>query len=296
MPLSNTYNFIANHPLTKDQKISAIKRWLKWQIGSRLVPGPVAVPYVDDTRLLVSPGMTGATGNIYCGLHEFEDMAFVLHFLRPGDLFVDIGANIGSYTILASATGAEIVSFEPVPSTYQHLLDNIQINRLESRVVAYNQAVGSQQGELGMIADQDTTNQVLLSGDEYTGEKVSVPVVALDDVLEGRVPKLIKIDVEGFETEVIDGAKDILSNNHLKAIIMELNGSGERYGFDEDGLHEKMLSLGFRSYVYEPVGRKITDLKGQRSASGNTLYLRDPEDAVNVVRQSKIYSVQQFSI
>jgi hypothetical protein len=47
-------------------------------------------------------GMTGATGNLYVGLHEFEEMAFLLHFLRPGDLFADVGANVGSYTILAA--------------------------------------------------------------------------------------------------------------------------------------------------------------------------------------------------
>jgi hypothetical protein len=44
------------------------------------------------------------SGNIYAGLHEFGDMAFVLHFLRAGDLFADVGANIGSYTVLASMT------------------------------------------------------------------------------------------------------------------------------------------------------------------------------------------------
>jgi thymidylate synthase len=63
--------------------------------------------------------MTGATGNIYAGLHEFEDMAFLLHLLRSEDMFADVGSNIGSYTILASGVvGAKSVAFEPVPSTY----------------------------------------------------------------------------------------------------------------------------------------------------------------------------------
>ncbi len=84
MGLLNTYRFIANHPLTRDHKIHAMSRWLRWQFGSRVLGWPVVVPFVGDTRLLARPGMTGATGNIYCGLHEFEDMAFVLHFLRSG--------------------------------------------------------------------------------------------------------------------------------------------------------------------------------------------------------------------
>jgi predicted RNA methylase len=72
--------------------------------------------------------MTGATQKIYCSLQEFEDMALLLHVLRPGDLFVDVGANVGSYTILAAGVcGANVISIEPVPSTFTHLADNIHL-------------------------------------------------------------------------------------------------------------------------------------------------------------------------
>ena len=127
----NTLRFITSHPLGRRDKWATVLRYLRWQIGSRIAQGPIAVDFINNTRLLVRPGMTGATGNIYCGLHEFEDMAFLLHFLRPSDLFVDIGANIGSYTILASAViGAHGIAFEPVPQTFQSLIDNIHLNRI----------------------------------------------------------------------------------------------------------------------------------------------------------------------
>lgn len=291
MGLLNNYRFIANHPLIRDRKINALVRWLRWQIGSRVLGKPVAVPFVNDTRLLVKPGMTGATGNIYCGLHEFEDMAFVLHFLRPGDLFVDIGANIGSYTILASATGANTISFEPVPTTFEAFLDNLHLNRLESRVDARNQAVGRSSGKLEMIADRDTTNQALRTGDRYTGKTIHAPVVTLDDALKGTVPKLIKIDVEGFETEVLAGAAETLANPDLQAVIMELNGSGARYGFDEENLHQHMMSTGFKPCRYAPDTRRVIDLDDQRSTSGNTLYLRNQPATQTVISQSSMYRV-----
>jgi FkbM family methyltransferase len=291
MGLMNTYRFLASHPLTRDRTIDALTRWLRWQIGSRILSWPVAVPFVNDTRLLARPGMTGATGNIYCGLHEFEDMGFVLHFLRPGDLFVDIGANIGSYTILASAAGASTISFEPVPATFEALLDNIHLNRLVTRVDARNKAVGRASGELEMIADQDTTNQALSTEDQYTGKAIRVPVVALDEALQDKSPKLIKIDVEGFETEVLAGATTILANPSLRAVVMELNGSGARYGFDESTLHRHMQAIGFRACRYEPLTRRIVDLKGQQSTTGNTLYLRDPEAIQAEVSQSPTYRV-----
>ena len=255
------------------------------------MPGPVAVPFVNETRLLAKPGMTGATGNIYCGLYEFEDMGFVLHFLRPGDLFVDIGANIGSYTILASATGANIICFEPVPETFESLLDNINLNRLHDKVDARNQALGANEGMLEMIADQDTTNQAIHEGEEYLGKTVQVPVITLDLALQGKVPKLIKIDVEGFETEVLAGAKSVFSSPNLKAVIMELNGSGDRYGFDESDLHEYMLSIGFESCSYNPINRELKKINSEEITIGNTLFVRDMNSQKSVVEKADKYKI-----
>ncbi|MDN2583382.1 hypothetical protein [Aquibium sp. ELW1220] len=62
----------------------------------------VIIDWIDGAKLAVRRGMIGATGNIYCGLHEYVDMRFVLDTLQPGDLFVDIGAPVVSYTVLAS--------------------------------------------------------------------------------------------------------------------------------------------------------------------------------------------------
>jgi hypothetical protein len=101
MGVWKTLRFLVNHPLTRDERGQALLRFLRWQVGSRVLREPVAMPYVEDNRLLVESGMAGATGNVYAGLHEFEDMAFVLHALRSSSWFLDIGANVGSYTVLA---------------------------------------------------------------------------------------------------------------------------------------------------------------------------------------------------
>jgi len=98
MGILNTLSFLLNHPLSQGRKLATLRRFAAWQIGARLVPGPVACPFANGSSLLVRPGMTGATGNLYVGLHEFADMAFVLHVLREEDLFVDVGANIGFHS------------------------------------------------------------------------------------------------------------------------------------------------------------------------------------------------------
>ncbi len=99
--LFNLARFISEHLLTRDHQLAAWLRFIRWQIGSRLLKHPLIIPWVGPTKLIIERGMVGATGNLYCGLHEFDDMGFVLHFLRPDDLFLDIGANVGTYTVLA---------------------------------------------------------------------------------------------------------------------------------------------------------------------------------------------------
>jgi FkbM family methyltransferase len=268
--------FILQHPLNSQNRLKAIYRYILWQLGSRLVPGPVVVSFVNDAKLMVSPGMKGATVNIYTGLHEFEDMSFVLHTLRKGDVFVDVGANIGSYTVLAGAVvGAKCIAFEPILKTYLHLLQNIKLNGINELAEVYNVGVGKEHGVLEFTKGYDAINHVV-SPNDHDSETVKVPVKMLDDLLEGVNPTLIKIDVEGYETNVVKGAHEVLSKNSLLAVIMEMNGSGERYGFDETALHHRMLDYGFQTFTYSPFERELISLNGKKnSKSGNTLYIRD---------------------
>ena len=152
--------FLSDHPLTRDHRAAAFVRFCRWQIESRL-RAEVIVPWIGNIRLAARRGMTGATGNVYAGLHEFADMAFTLHFLRPGDLFVDVGANIGSYTLLASGVcDAKTISFEPDPDTMRFLRRNIELNGLYGHVVLEQAALGAEEGDVEFTIGLDTTNHV----------------------------------------------------------------------------------------------------------------------------------------
>ena len=223
MGFNNIYSFLLHHPLTKDQKITALVRLIKWQIKSRLFKGPFIYPFVNDSILLIRKGMTGATGNIYAGLHEFYDMSFLLHLLKKDDLFVDVGANVGTYTVLAaSCKGARTICFEPIPDTFKNLLDNISVNKIQNLVNAYEVALGKSKGNINFTTDHDTMNHVVEK--EKSKNDINVKMSTLDISLIGLSPILIKIDVEGFETEVINGGVQTLKSDSLKAIIIELNG------------------------------------------------------------------------
>jgi FkbM family methyltransferase len=283
--------FITEHPLNRKRKVASMLRLVSWQLGSRIASGPVTINFVNDAKLLVRPGMTGATGNIYTGLHEFEDMAFVLHVLRTSDLFVDVGANVGSYTILASAAlGAKTIAFEPIPTTYGHLVDNIDLNGVHDLVTAHNIGVGAERGELIFTSSLDTVNHVLGAAESDIAS-TKIAVNTLDEMLDESRPTVIKIDVEGFETRVIDGAEKALSRDTLLAVVMELNGSGERYGFDESTLHARMLGYAFRPFTYSPFTRQLLSLEGKKSTSGNTLYIKNLERV-----QERLVSAQTFTV
>lgn len=222
-------------------------------------------------------------------------MAFLLHFLRPSDLFIDIGANVGSYTILASSEiNAKTIAIEPVPSMFENLIDNISINKMQEKVKALNIGLGSKYGKLHFTKSLDTVNHVVTENDSDS-DTIEVNVSTLDSILLTEItPILLKIDVEGFETEVLNGAESTLANNDLKAIIIELNGLGRSYGYDEVKVHEKLIEFGFKPFNYFPKLKQLTERES--FGTHNTIYLRDKkfvEDRIETSRQVKIGRTQQ---
>lgn len=263
-----------SHPLTRRQKGKALARFMGWQIRSRFNQGPLLVNWINGARFYASRRETGMTGNIYAGLHEFNDMAFILHVLGRNDMFMDVGANAGAYTLLACAVaGSSGVAFEPIPETYRRLQNNIALNCLENRVRCINCGVGKESGKLYFTNDGDTTNHVV--GKPRNNSVLEVEVVSLDEFVTDTIPLIMKIDVEGYELPVIEGADRVLKDSRLKAVIMELNGSGHRYGFDESRIMNRMFKHGFLPYSYDPFTRTLNKLDSKNSEAGNTLFIRD---------------------
>lgn len=291
MGLLKTISFIINHPLNKNNKTRSIIRFFKWQICSYLNPYKIIYPFTEKSYLIIAKGMRGATGNLYCGLHEFSEMSFLLQFLRQEDLFIDVGANVGSYTILASAhVGAETIAFEPVKSTYENLIQNIIINQIHNKVTVHNKAVGNNTGYINITNSFDTLNHITNRNEKDT---IKVSICRLDDVIKEKNPILIKIDVEGFETEVLKGAKKVLNNDKLKAIIIELNGSGKRYGYDEKNIHDNLVNLGFTPYLYLPFNRKL--IKLDTFGNNNTIYIRDIDFVNQRITNAEIVKINNIS-
>jgi FkbM family methyltransferase len=273
--INRTIGFILNHPLGKKHPVKALSRFLFWQLQYRLSSSKFIIKtFISPVKFYAAKGLTGITGNIYTGLHEFNDMCFLLHFLTPADTFFDVGANVGSYTLLAAGIRkAKSIAIEPVKSTFDVLSDNIHLNRLQGVISLINAAAGATEGKLKFSTDEDTTNHVITGTEMGNNNSITVPVITIDSLLSTNQPVLIKIDVEGFETEVLKGMADTLNSTSLKAIIIELNGSGGRYGFNENEIHGLLLSKNFSPFSYNPFKRILAPLSTY--SDFNTIYCRD---------------------
>jgi FkbM family methyltransferase len=254
--------FILSHPLNRGRPLSALGRFAAWQIASRLC-AEMEFEWIEGAKLIVRRGMTGATGNIYCGLHEFAEMGFVLHLLRANDLFLDVGANIGSYTILAaSVCRARVIAFEPDPDTARVLRRNIAINHLSALADVREAALGGIHGQIAFTVGLDTMNRVAGPDDESVQ---IVPIRRLDDIPDAETPTLIKMDVEGFEEQVLSGASRILGSPSLLAVQSELCTPIVR---------DTLESFDFKERFYDPFTRSLRPTPfGYRTS--NALFIRD---------------------
>ena len=275
-----------SHPLVVDAKLLAVFRFVKWQIKSRIFRRVFIHKWVDGSKFYVRKGETGLTQNIYVGLHEFTEMCFLLHLLREEDQFVDVGANSGSYSILAgSVIGARVLAVEPIPSTYTRLVANFNLNCIESPSKTVNLGLGSVPGSLYMTSSLDTMNQIVC--DKELIGSTQVDIQTLDLVTSDLIPTLIKIDVEGWETEVIRGGIDTLQKPSLLALILELNESGQRYGYFDDQILEVLKDFGFQPHTYDPFRRIVKQIPGKNPEGGNTIFIRNEQEVTRRIQTAQ---------
>jgi FkbM family methyltransferase len=148
--------------------------------------------------------------------YEAEMLEDIRRRLRPGGLFVDVGANIGNHALFAAAVcGARVLAFEPSPSLADHCAATLAANDLGELMDLRRQGVGAAPGTAGLRPGPGhNAGRTQLEPGEGP-----VQVVRLDDVL-AEAPDIIKVDVEGMEPAVLEGARGVLSR-HRPAVYVE---------------------------------------------------------------------------
>lgn len=167
---------------------------------------------------------------IYMGCYEPLNTARFNRILAPGMTVVDVGANIGYFTLLAAqrvGPGGQVFAIEPHPANFRILSEAVAANGL-THVRAYQMALGDRRSTADLsMADQSVfPNRTASMVPPKTAESVSVTVERLDacaaDWGLDRID-LLKVDVDGFEAKVLDGARESLASGIIRNIIIELD-------------------------------------------------------------------------
>ncbi|HOT98101.1 MAG TPA: FkbM family methyltransferase [bacterium] len=197
-------------------------RHLKWQIIRALDLFPCALRISESH--LIADSNTGVAALINClGMYDYNNMNLVRSvLLERGGVFLDIGANIGSYTLVASeAPQAKVISIEPHPQTFAILKKNILLNK-RSNIIALNIALSDYDGSLFMTNEAEAAlNRIVSNPDDGS---FAVPCRSADSLCRelSVKPNIIKIDVEDFELTVLHG---LVQNLSMAGIILIENGT-----------------------------------------------------------------------
>ncbi len=170
------------------------------------------------------------------GWENFVDEVLT-RLCRPGMRVLDLGANVGYYTIkLAALVGADghVLCLEPNPELFTFIRDNIAINGFESRIRAEQMAAAGQRGEAEFQFDIHHAGggTLLQLPPEYEAQHAMVQTTPVDDLIEGQAGfDLIKVDVEGWEPEAFKGMQATLARSGHASIVTEVSwGHWARFG------------------------------------------------------------------
>lgn len=168
------------------------------------------------------------------GVWEQDTTRFLRSYIKPGMQICEVGSNIGYFTILMSSLVGEkgyIHAFEPNPRTLSFLKTNVDINNRYSKIHIYSSAISNVEGTTSLhVLKKHAASGSILKLPQTTltrrfdeCESISVPVTTLDVSLKDKKIDFIKIDAEGSELEILEGAKETISRNKELEIICEFN-------------------------------------------------------------------------
>lgn len=193
---------------------------------------------------------------LYLRLHRLgrmggDEHALLGSLIRPGMTVIDVGANLGLYTVLLSRlVGPEgrVLAFEPDPALFADLRESCRRNGC-TNVEPHNVALGSRRDRLVLkkMAFNSGDNHLGAGGGTAFRHEISVPVVPLDEFAPGLDPDIIKIDVQGWELEVLRGADKLLDSSPRCEVLLEYWPQGfVRAGYRASDLVSFIAGKGYR--------------------------------------------------
>jgi len=199
---------------------------------------------------------------IFCDDFERTERDFVNAFLKPGDVFVDVGANIGIFSLIAArrvGKKGRVYAFEPTPKTFSRLQDNVKLNRFFN-IQCFQQALSDEAGEFRFYISDDGFDAWNSLAPPVRGRQIGTAVTkgdtwdnfAREKNLVGKVA-MMKIDVEGWESRVLGGGHETLSRDDAPLLQVEFTDeAAASAGSSSLDLYHTLQGLGYELFAYDP--------------------------------------------
>ena len=245
----------------------------------------VRIEGAGEFRMFLNPEDHVLTPMLWAdGIWEANETRWVVNSLRPGDVFVDVGANLGYYTVLAAKLVGEtgrVYAFEPDPVNFGILEQNVRLNRLDN-VVLEEKAVSNEQGTIQLFLAESNKGDHRIFQPKGEGRKaVDVEAVSLDAYFDGVEESVdfVKVDTQGAEGVILEGMVDLIRHSDDLVMAFEyspnalagMGYTGAQLLAALRGLQFRMFDLGMGGPDIQPT-RPITARQLLRRYSPRTIF------------------------
>ena len=237
----------AGHGLVRKHKsLRHIDNIIKKLLSSKFV-------YINNSKMELFGIMTRLSLH---GTWEKSETEIIKKIIKEGDYVLDLGANIGYYTLLFSrlvGDKGKVFAFEPDPKNFSVLKRNIELNNYKN-VILVQKAVSNKNGNTNLFLSDVNTGDHRLFADIKNKKSIVIQTVKLDDYFKDlhKPISFIKMDIQGSEGLAIDGMKKLLSKNHKPTLLTEF----WKYGLINSGIEpnsflQNMSNLGFSPFLID---------------------------------------------
>jgi FkbM family methyltransferase len=254
---------ILAHPANKDNAIGTIGRLMWWKMNQVFFKLPAVYQLTDSTKIICEPSSSYGSFVIYARYPEFEEMQFIHSYLKKDNVFIDVGANIGAVTLVAADKIARgrIYAFEPTPAIADKCTTNIRLNKLEKRVTCFTTAVSNKNGTLQFAIEPDSEVNHIATNDQRRGSSViTVETITLDTfAAEHNIDhiQMLKVDVEGAELSVFQGATRLLHEQRIDVIVFEVNAKMSQFGSAPAKLFSYLKKCKYKLFTFGQDGQLV---------------------------------------
>jgi FkbM family methyltransferase len=196
----------------------------------------VTAPMKDGTRMRVDLRANTELGAYYLGAYDLDLVAAICKLLPHRSVFLDVGANIGFYTVAVSnfcrsrQNPCRVVAFEPLDANYRRIIENVELNNLQSYCTIMRMGLSNKPGTNYLTLREDfqggsnTGNAAIVIGDRCDAgfARIAIQTTCLDDIWDSSNIDVIKLDIEGHEDFFLEGARKTLAMCR-PTILMEVN-------------------------------------------------------------------------